>query len=174
VKKVIPILLTCLILLNSIGYIFIYIERLANNKLEIRAIIKSNRDLSILSTLKFTRKQFNHELNWKEENEFEYNGEMYDVASIEFSDDDVIIYCIRDEVEEQLISSYEKVFGGNLEKDKFTPPPHTSLFNLHLIAIQNELFSLDKMTDAIPLTEIYNNLYKSIHRQSPSPPPKLS
>jgi hypothetical protein len=174
VKKVIPILLTFLILLNSIGYIFIYIERLANNKLEIRAIIKSNRDLSILSTLKFTRKQFNHELNWKEENEFEYNGEMYDVASIEFSDDDVIIYCIRDEVEEQLISSYEKVYANHAEKDRIAQSQLTSLFNLHLIAIQNELFSLENMREASPFTQIYNNHYKSIHLQFPSPPPKFS
>ena len=172
-KKVIPILLILLILLNSIGYIFLYVERLTNNKLEIRAILNSHQNLSRLLKLKFTKKEFTHELNWKEEKEFEYNGMMYDIEKIEFIDDDVNVYCIRDEVEEQLISSYDKVCGDTSDKDKIAPNHQTSLFNLQLLAIQNDRLSFEIMTAAIPFSDIYINYYHSFHQKSLTPPPKV-
>jgi len=112
------------------------------------------------------------ELNWKEENEFEYNGEMYDVAKIEKTGSDIFIYCIRDEMEEQLISNFEKVTGTNSEKDKIASSPQISQTNLHLIAIQNELFPFERINDVTLYSEDYFNNYLSIHLKSPTPPPK--
>lgn len=171
-KKVIPILLTFLILLNSIGYILIYLDRLASNKLEIRTILKSDRYSSHLLKLKFTRLEYYRNLNWKEENEFEYKGEMYDVARIDINGNSVFIYCIRDEMEEQLIANFEKVTGTNSARDKIASSPRVLQTNLHLLAIQNEIFSFERINDGILYQGNYLNNYHSIRLKSPTPPPR--
>jgi hypothetical protein len=139
-----------------------------------RAILTSNQNSSLLLKLKFTKNEFFRDLNWRDEYEFEFNGEMYDVAKIEKNGNNVFIYCIRDENEELLISNYEKVSGTNSEKDKIASCPQTSLMHLQLIAIQNELSSVKKTNDVIPFSENYINNYHSIHQKSPTPPPKVA
>jgi hypothetical protein len=173
-KKVISILLSFLIFLSTSGYVLIYVERLANNKIEMRAILTSKQNSSLLLKLKFAKNEFFRDLNWKDEYEFEFNGEMYDVAKIERSGDTVFIYCIRDKNEELLISNYEKVSMTNSEKDKIASSPQTSLIHLQLIAIQNELFSYKRITNLVHFSESYINNYRSIYQQSPTPPPKTS
>ncbi|MEJ2103414.1 MAG: hypothetical protein P8X47_02420, partial [Ignavibacteriaceae bacterium] len=84
-------------------------------------ILKSERYSSHILKLKFTRLEYIRDLNWKEENEFEYKNEMYDVAKIERIGDNVFIYCVRDEMEEQLIANFERVTGTNSTKDKIAP-----------------------------------------------------
>jgi len=139
-----------------------------------RTILNSNQNSSLLLKLKFTKNEFSRDLDWKDEYEFEFNGEMYDVAKIEKDGSNVFIYCIRDENEELLISNYEKVSGTNSEKDKIASSPQTSLIHLQLIAIQNELFSFKRMTDLVLFSESHINNYHSIHQKSPTPPPKIS
>ena len=71
------ILLSFLIILNSSGYVLIYIERLANNKHDIEAIIATSKDLSAFEKFIFTKEDFKYKLNWKDEKEFELNGNMF-------------------------------------------------------------------------------------------------
>jgi hypothetical protein len=139
-----------------------------------RAILNSNQSSSHLLKLKFKKNEFTKVINWKEDYEFEFNGEMYDVAKIEKNGNNVFVYCIHDENEELLISNYEKVSGTNSEKDKIASSPQTSLIHFQLIAIQNELFSFKRMTDLVLFSESYINNYRSIHQKSPTPPPKTS
>lgn len=139
-----------------------------------RAILNSHQDSSLLLKLKFTKNEFSRDLNWRDEYEFEFNGEMYDVAKIEKNGNNVFVYCIHDENEELLISNYEKVSGTNSEKDKIASSPQTSLIHFQLIAIQNELFSFKRISDIILFSENYFNNYHSIHQKSPTPPPKLA
>ena len=139
-----------------------------------RAILTSKQNSSLLLKLKFAKNEFFRDLNWKDEYEFEFNGEMYDVAKIERSGDTVFIYCIRDKNEELLISNYEKVSGTNADKDKIASSPQTSVIHLQLIAIQNELFSYKRITNLVHFSESYINNYRSIYQQSPTPPPKTS
>jgi hypothetical protein len=122
--------------------------------------------------LKFTRLEYIRDLNWKEENEFEYKNEMYDVAKIERIGDNVFIYCVRDEMEEQLIANFERVTGTNSTKDKIAPSPRVLLNSLHLIAIENEKYSVERISDGILYPGSYLNNYNSIHLKSPTPPPK--
>ena len=137
-----------------------------------RTIIKSDRYSTHLLKLKFSRLEYIRDLNWKEENEFEYKGEMYDVARIDRSGENVFIYCIRDEIEEQLIANFEKVTGTNSTKDKITPSTGVLQTNLHLIAIQNEKFSFERISDSILYSGSYLINYHSVHLKSPTPPPR--
>lgn len=135
-------------------------------------ILKSERYSSHMLKLKFTRLEYIRDLNWKEENEFEYKNEMYDVAKIERIGDNVFIYCVRDEMEEQLIANFERVTGTNSTKDKIASSPRVLLNSLHLIAIENEKYSVERISDGILYPGSYLNNYNSIHLKSPTPPPK--
>jgi hypothetical protein len=173
-KKVIPILLTFLIFFNSSGYIFIYIERLANNKREMKALIYSKDSLSIIQKLKFTWFDYETKLNWKEEKEFEYKGRMYDVERVEIKSNYVIVYCLRDETEEMLISNFEKGQKSNSTKDKIALGSHASSIAFHLLAIQSETYLSKIKNNVILHSGSYVNYYKSIYKNFPAPPPKLA
>ena len=137
-----------------------------------RTILNSERNSPLLIKLKFTRIEYIRDLNWKEENEFEYKGKMYDVAKIDISGDYVFIYCIRDEMEEQLIANFEKVTGTNSARDRIASSPRVLQTSLHLIAIQSEKFSFERISDGILYQGNYLNNYHSIHLRSHTPPPR--
>ena len=137
-------------------------------------ILNCQKNSSLLLKMKLSKNEFAQDLNWKEENEFEYKGEMYDVARIEFGDKNITIFCIRDEMEEQLVANFEKVTGANSVKDKFASSPRVSQTSLHLIAIQNEIYSFERINDVILYSENYLNRYHSVYLKSPTPPPKFA
>jgi hypothetical protein len=158
--------------LSSSGYILIYVERLANNKQEIQLIINSKMNSPNLLKLRFTKSEYTL-LNWKDEKEFEFGGNMYDVANTEITDKEVYVYCLRDENEEMLITCYENLYKCNSFNDKILSSPQTLTFNSQLLAIQNELFSFERTTDVILFSDNYINNYHSIHQKFPTPPPKF-
>ena len=171
-KKLISIFLSFLIFLSSSGYILIYVERLSNNKQEIRSILDSKQNLFDLVKFKFTKSEYSR-LHWKDEKEFELEGNLYDVANTEIIDNEVYVYCLRDENEEMLVSNYEKLYRCNSVNDKILSSSRTSTLNVQMLAIQNDLFLLKRMTDVILFSENYINNYHSIYQQSPTPPPKF-
>lgn len=171
-KKLISIFLSFLIFLSSSGYILIYVERLSNNKQEIRSILDSKQNLFDLVKFKFTKSEYSR-LNWKDEKEFELEGNLYDIADTEIIDNVVYVYCLRDENEEMLVSNYEKLYRSNSVNDKILSSSRTSTLNVQMLAIQNELFLLKRITDVVLFSENYINNYHSIYQQSPTPPPKL-
>lgn len=50
-----------------------------------------------------------HELTWKEENEFEYHGRMYEVVRKQTSHHSVTYYCINDTQEEALFAGLDEL-----------------------------------------------------------------
>ena len=69
-------------------------------------------------------------VEWEGENEFRLNGEMYDVVEKRMEDNKMIIRCISDRKETQLIKDYEKT-----SKDDFNnfPSRHKSVQLLKLV-----------------------------------------
>ena len=166
------ILLSLLIILNSSGYVLIYIERLANNKHDIEAIIATSKDLSAFEKFIFTKEDFKYKLNWKDEKEFELNGNMFDIAKIEIKPNKVIVYCIQDDKEEELISSFEKVNNENNSKDKIHFS-HTLINTFNFTAIENDSYRHKRISNLTPVLGCYFNNYHSVFLESPTPPPRF-
>ena len=169
--RIFSILLSFLIILNSSGYVFIYIERLANNKCNIESVIASSKDLSVFEKFIFTKKEYGNKLNWKDEKEFELNGNMYDIAKVEIKSKQVIVYCIQDDREEELISNFEKVNNANNAKDKIHFS-HTLLNTFNFTAIENDSYKHKRISNITPVLGCYFNNYHSVFLESPTPPPK--
>lgn len=73
-------------------------------------------DKSELVLLKFSLDDAETILHWKEENEFEYNGEMYDVIKRFFIGNEVCYYCWPDKSETELnikLQSLIRLMLGN-------------------------------------------------------------
>ncbi len=137
----------------------------------INSLLMSNDVSSKIEKLIFTQNEYLNKLNWKDEEEFEFRGEMYDVLKTEISGNNITAYCLRDEKEEELISNYEKLFRENNVKDKVCPEL-VSLINFHFLAIQNEISSQGRIGRIMLLPGNYINNYVSINKESHSPPPK--
>jgi hypothetical protein len=173
VKNALSIFLFSLKFFNSIGYILLYIERLENNKREMFALINSVKDLSAMEMLIFSRDEFTQKINWKSENEFEFKGKMYDVVKTENAADEIIVFCIWDEKEDDLISNFEKHYRSNSSKDKINIP-HRFSNTPNLIAVKNELLKSERIRSGEFLSETYFNYYHSISKKTLTPPPRLT
>ena len=116
-KKCIPILLAFLIFLNSAGYIILFWQIQQDVKREmiqkISGIVPDNE----LTCIKFLKTDISLD-EWKEMNELEYQGSMYDVVKKEESCKYFLFYCINDQNEEILIKNYSRQFDDNKEKTK--------------------------------------------------------
>lgn len=126
-----------------------------------------------LQYLEFTLYDFENELNRKGENEFEFGGKMYDIVKIEKKDSTVLICCIWDRKEDELIANFEKHCKQNSSRDKFRAF-HSFSKTFNLIATPNKMFSLDKLNRKMFLSADYFTNYLSVFKKILTPPPKLA
>ncbi|MEZ5173065.1 MAG: hypothetical protein R2850_06080 [Bacteroidia bacterium] len=95
------ILLLCLTLpvLTQLGsYLLLKHKFEKNAKLNLATTIEKEK----LVLLKFSENEVERVLSWKEKNEFEYNGEMYDVMQRFYLGNQVCFYCWPDKSETTL------------------------------------------------------------------------
>ncbi|MCS6988553.1 MAG: hypothetical protein NZM06_03465 [Chloroherpetonaceae bacterium] len=71
-------------------------------KEEVKARLLASVDKAELIRLVFSKAQAETELDWEEEREFEYKGEMYDVLEAEEIGDSIRCLCWRDDDETEL------------------------------------------------------------------------
>jgi len=72
-----------------------------------RSFLKNQKDHKDVVQLIFNTDQCKG-LYWENENEFSYNGEMYDVIEKKYKPHQLIIHCIPDEKETALLNEYQK------------------------------------------------------------------
>src|SRR5690349_3355175 len=59
-------------------------------------------------------------LNWEEDNEFSYEGDMYDVAEKKVIDGKMHLLCIPDKKESKLLQQYQEQTNKSQSQDKTT------------------------------------------------------
>ncbi len=136
-------------------------------------IIKSAKDLSLFEKFIFTKKEYDNKINRKNEKEFVLNGNMYDIAKVEIKNKQVIVYCIRDDKEEQLITNFKKVNNANNAKDKIHFS-HSLLNTFNFTAIENDEYRQLRISGISTIPGGYLNNYHSVFLQSPTPPPRFA
>ena len=107
-------LLTILLLVSMLFYIsslFVaYKVKRVELKNEMKAFIKANPSLDCTTKFVFTTTNNNitdKGFTWKEKNkEFIFNNEMYDVVDIKMNGNTILIQCIKDNKEDELIKQY--------------------------------------------------------------------
>lgn len=168
-KKCIPLLLAFLIFLNSAGYIIIFWKIQQDIKremiLKISGIVPSNQ----LTCIKFLKKNLSVS-EFKELNELEYQGSMYDVVKKEESSKFYLFYCLNDQKEELLLKIYNRHF--NQDKEKSTQNNSRILSSLIAPAILKNNISIKRFDTISSLNNYLNLNYLSIWLDKLTPPPK--
>lgn len=131
----------------------------------------SDRDDLVL--LKFDKKSF-RKLRWEKEDEFEYEGQMYDVLESEEKGDSVFYRCFRDNKETKLIKRFENLAYQAFQRD--TPPFNNQYRG---IDFQKPVYLFESTSQSFAkscnfqITAIdYQHNYESVRYKPPTPPPR--
>jgi hypothetical protein len=175
-KRILVILTILIFLFNSIGYFVVFKCVQFNIKTDIKNTIKSRLDLKDLILIKIPGKSGNSDnklIRWKEENEFWFEGSLYDVARQEIKGDTIYYYCINDSRETQLFTGLDKQVDEQLNN-----PARTNqygkvfkFFKDHTYLFFGSLFPVF-YTDTNPLNNLTNIHYLSYLPDTDSPPPE--
>lgn len=104
-RKVVAILLLTLLTFNLLGYQLLYYYRTCEAKAEMKAYLRQLPHHKDLIQLSFSDKEIS-QLQWEEESEFYWKGEMYDVVQRDFSNGQWNIKCLPDGKESALLKDY--------------------------------------------------------------------
>lgn len=176
-KKILAILFLSIFLYNTIGYLVVFKKIQYGIKKEIKTRIKNKLDEKDLVLIKYPshpdkaqRKLF----HWKEENEFLYDGNMYDVVRKYSIHDTTYYYCINDTKEKDLFGNLDVQVGQNMASSAMA----NNLVKLFKLSIdQSYLFSFSvdllisssKATYCLYLDPGHSPVQKKVE----TPPPEL-
>lgn len=169
-RKCLFILLITTILLNSCGYLFLYLELKKQNKKEMLNRISSYIPDDQLTKIKILKSSMPH---WESTDEFEYNGSMYDVVRMEDKGDYILYSCLNDKKEETIIKNFKRHFDER--KNQSRNSSHNNHFQLVVFtAILNKVFSLQRRNNLLTQIRTRTLIYNSVTKDILSPPPKSS
>lgn len=144
-----------------------------NSQLSQKEVIKEK----ILSNLKDEELQIisltdnQQKIYWEEEGkEFSFNGKMYDVVKSKTIKGKVVLYCIDDKKEKQLIENYNSITKQNSSTDKKGKnniDNSTTLFVYTDEITNSQSFSLSSKPASYLVSYLPQNISNKI-----SPPPK--
>lgn len=132
-KRIAALLFLAIFLLNMAGVYVYFIARLYDIKAEMRLALKA-KPAEELEVLELTVDGFQQAR--VDEHEIELNGNMYDIARIEKQGNHLVIYCLHDEAEDNLLSLLDSMLK-NASKDKKQAPVSGMLFLLAFVAKTN-------------------------------------
>ena len=174
-KKALSILIIALLIFNSGGYYFIFLQlqncfkQLAQNKiddyipLENLILIKVNKKSSFENHVDVFER-----LN---DEEFKYYGKMYDIYKEEENGDTVFFYCVSDENEDVILKAFTD-YASNFNDINLNPIIKNIIKTFITNAIQSSLLVYKYYSSRLKISYYYQNLYDDIFLDIPSPPPK--
>ena len=112
-RKITAIALLITLVFVTIGYHFAFRIHLNQVKAEIKRNLRRSGNRRDVVTLTFTHPQA-QQLEWEEDHEFRWKGEMYDVIEKRTEGNTVSITCVPDKKEKQLLEIYQ----NNVEKNQ--------------------------------------------------------
>jgi hypothetical protein len=118
ISRFIAMFVVISIIFNLFGYIFLYFGMQNFIKKEIRNYISNNAILSELEQIIvpiYYLTSSTSDFQLLEEDEFKYQGKMYDVVKTENNGSYITFYCINDKKEEELNNNIVKDFSNNIK-----------------------------------------------------------
>ncbi len=116
--------MVCLVISHGIIQFTIFKFFQVKHRAETSGIISEGVPESEQIIFKFSKSDFNDRginIEWKDDDEFKYENEMFDVIKKEIRNDTVYLYCMRDESESELYSILDKFLGLIFEENPDDP-----------------------------------------------------
>lgn len=175
-KKIIPILLTIVLLYNTIGYLVVFKGLQYSVKKEIKRRIKRSVPENELFLIKVTENDINtHKNGFKfieKGKEFTLDGKMYDIVYKDIVNDTIYYKCINDVQEEKLFASLGIQVKQTMETSK---PIRQKSSHLTQNIVKDAVFSIKidfklYIVEEILFREFSESNYLTFH-VVPTPPP---
>lgn len=131
-KKLITLLMLCLLISHGIIQFTLFKFFQAKYKADAVKIIINGVPSDELDLIKIKISDIqNHTVNfsWKDESEFMYQNQMYDLIKEEIVNDSVLFYCLRDDNESRLYSVLEKLLGSIFDASNDNPNEYPDFNN---------------------------------------------
>jgi len=137
----------------------------------VEAQLRMGMDASELVVLAFAKSEAG-QLDWEDEREFEYEGQMYDVVKTESRNDSLFYTCYQDRAETELNHKLDRWITGWLQHNPQQQEQSERLnyFFRSLYCISAPAYiSIDELASTPVFT--YPNLRGTTGKAPPSPPP---
>lgn len=116
-RKLLSISILCCLVIYIGGYHLIYAVYRAGIKQEMRAYLQKNKDTRLGTYFSFAvkdKKITDTHFSWEEKDEeFSYDGKMYDVVTVAYHSDSARICALKDERENNLAEQLAVIHNGN-------------------------------------------------------------
>ena len=174
-KKTATILVICVFVFNTIGFLAIHpFMSMYYKYLGMEQADKPSKE-EMVELLIFNKEDIQKgkiDFKWIHSREFKYNGDMYDIVKKEESDKQLMVQCINDTKEKKLEEEFEKRVHKNSSEDKRLPSGKNILNILLFEPIRSEQIRNDLVYE-----QSFNNwrtdFYQSTFLDIPSPPPRF-
>lgn len=166
-------LLLVLLFPSGLAYLFFAWQK-HQVKETVKAQLLAGMDASELTELKLSKADARTLLEWEEEREFEYQGQMYDVVDTAIEGDSIRYRCYRDHAESRLKREMRRLVAKPLKDD-----PATAGNALRLITFFQSLFCVEAPSWMLPAGEktgAYFSCLSSLGLLTgppPAPPPEV-
>ncbi|RYD78723.1 MAG: hypothetical protein EOP53_10755 [Sphingobacteriales bacterium] len=176
-KRFTGIVLIMLMGYNLIGYFPAFYALQTKIKREMRRAIRRNAKPEELTVFTFSlenNKITDTDFDLKDEHEFSYKGEMYDVVRTEKTGNTITFYCLNDKKEKQLFANLNQSVKQNSAENPFQKS--SKLFNTFC---KLEFISTEKLSPVLQDFTIQNifspyHIWRSgKHITQFSPPPEF-
>jgi hypothetical protein len=176
-KRIISIFIVLLIVFNTGGYFFIYFQlesyfkQIAFNRINEFLPLE---ELQLIKIAKSSTEFSNSDIyDRKNEKEFSYYGNMYDIFKEDITNDTLFLYCVSDENEDIIHNAFASYINEKKNDNK-----STAVINIIKIFITIALPPYDTNTDLVYSYKKNINLlqisYQNFIVDVPSPPPRFS
>jgi hypothetical protein len=178
-KKAISILILGLMLYNTLGYYLVYLGLVIQAKAEMREKIEGSDIEKDLITMVFDINNgeiSDKGMDFKNEDEFEYKGGMYDVVSSETKGSFVYFYCINDKNEESIQASLEKHVANHFSTDAASQK-RVNTFNKNIVKkgiTNNSEIQVSRINNNCLFFNPQIDFLITVTKEISTPPPKFS
>jgi hypothetical protein len=108
IRKTLSVLFAALILFNLFGYYFVFKCDQVRVKGEMKAMMRSSSFQAHSREIIILNPATDRDFKMIDKDEILYHGKLYDIISTRNSGSSIIINCVNDTKEEQLLASYNK------------------------------------------------------------------
>jgi len=112
VRKLTSILLIACLCVAWVGYFLVFHVQLSTIKSEMKAFLQNGKNHSDAIQISLTKEQCS-QLEWEDETEFKYKGEIYDVIEKKMIGNGVVLNCIADSKETELLQEFQRNTNRN-------------------------------------------------------------
>jgi hypothetical protein len=167
VKRSLCTLFLGILLIQVSGCYVYFITRLTAIRIEMREQLNHLPD-DQLTLLTLTTEEY-HKAK-VDDHEVKVNGKMYDIARVIFHKDNVLVYAIHDEAEDDLLSFLDEIVKRSANDKKPLPSQLVQLLTLIFLPTENQL-PVNSSVAFIHATK-YTQSYLAFARLIDSPPPR--